>query len=47
MALRMRGTENIGVLAATVTPENATDKTLRWSSSNEEIATVNNAANPM
>ena len=32
-------------LAATVTPSNATDKTLTWSSNNDKVATVNGSGN--
>lgn len=38
-------TLNVGneeALIATITPENATDKTLTWTSSNEKVATVDN-----
>lgn len=38
--LVLGGTET-ATLTATVTPENATDKTVTWTSSNEEVATVN------
>lgn len=38
-ALELKAGES-GVLTATVTPENATDKTVTWSSDNEAVATV-------